>query len=86
MTPTPAYAARVPANVTASPLALGILQGRGVRAEHVTPAHVKKALAAYRRILEAETARRNRLGLPLTGSMPRPGEAPVVIHRPPWEA
>lgn len=88
MTPSPSYAARVPSNidVQADALPLGILQGRGVRAADVTPAKVARARADYEERLAAERARRIRLGIPLTGSMPMPGEAPVVTIRPPWEA
>lgn len=88
MTPSPGYAARVPAgiDVQANARALGILQGKGVRAEDVTPGKMRAAEAKYQRLLKAERERRIRLGLPITGSMPMPGEAPVVIYRPPWEA
>jgi hypothetical protein len=87
MTPSPAYAARVPSNidVQADALPLGILQGRGVRAADVTPAKVARARADYDRRLAAETARRVKAGIPLTGNVPEPGAAPVVSVRPPWE-
>lgn len=88
MTPSPAYAARVPSgiDVQANARALGILQGRGVRAADVTPAKIARAQADYDQRLCAERDRRERLGIPLTGNVPGPGEALVVSIRPPWEA
>lgn len=85
MTPSPFYAARVRVPVKGNERALGILQARGVPASQVTLAKVREAEAHYQRLLKKERERRIRLGLPLTGSIPAPGEAPVVKYRPPWE-
>ena len=87
MTPSPSYAARVPQgiDVQANALALGILQGRGVRAADVTPAKIARAMARYHALHETEVSRRVKLGIPLSGNVPGPGQAPVVSIRPPWE-
>lgn len=87
MTPSPGYAARVAPELNTPENAkfLGILQGRGVDASKVTRRHIAAARADYQQRYDAERARRERLGIPLGGNIPGPGEPPVVSVKPPWE-
>lgn len=89
MHPSPEYAKKVPRalDIPENQTALGILQGRGVRAQEVTAKKVSEANASYNLRLEAERTRRERLGIPLTGTI----APPAVVSRdhpafkPPWE-
>lgn len=89
MHPSPEYAKKVPRalDIPENQTALGILQGRGVRAQEVTPRRLKLAQNDYDRRVALETKRRNDAGLPLTGTI----APPTVVSRdhpafkPPWE-
>ena len=89
MHPSPEYAKKVPRalDIPENQTALGILQGRGARAQEVTAKKVSDVKADYNQRLEAETKRRNEAGIPLTGTI----APPTVVSRdhpafkPPWE-